>query len=74
MILRADLKEEGIRFFTPDTFFQQLGYMNRPRGYVIPPHNHNAVPRTIEWTQEVLSVMKDAQIPMPPRSSRPAGQ
>ena len=54
MILRADFKAEGIRFFTPDTFSQQLGYMNRPKGYVIPPHDHNAVPRTIEWTQEVL--------------------
>ncbi len=56
MILRADFKAEGIRFFTPDTFSQQLGYMNRPKGYVIPPHDHNAVPRTIEWTQEVLIV------------------
>ena len=56
MILRADFKAEGIRFFTPDTFSQQRGYMNRPKGYVIPPHDHNAVPRTIEWTQEVLIV------------------
>ena len=56
MILRADFKAEGIRFFTPDTFSQQLGYMNRPKGYVSPPHDHNAVPRTIEWTQEVLIV------------------
>ena len=56
MILRADFKDEGIRFFTPDTFSQQLGYMNRPKGYVIPPHDHNAVPRTIEWTQEVLII------------------
>lgn len=56
MILRADFKDEGIRFFTPDTFSQQLGYMNRPKDYVIPPHDHNAVPRTIEWTQEVLII------------------
>ena len=56
MILRADFKDEGIRFFTPDTFSQQLGYMNRPKGYAIPPHDHNAVPRTIEWTQEVLII------------------
>lgn len=56
MILRADFKDEGIQFFTPDTFSQQLGYMNRPKGYVIPPHDHNAVPRTIEWTQEVLII------------------
>ena len=30
--------------------------MNRAAGYVIPPHDHNPVPRTIEWTQEVLFI------------------
>ena len=46
----------GINFFTPDTFSQQLGYMKRPSGYTITPHDHNPVPRTIEWTQEVLFI------------------
>ena len=55
-ILRADFHTEGIRFFTPNEFSQQLGYMNRPRGYVIPPHVHNAVAREVHFTKEVLIV------------------
>lgn len=56
IIIRAEYHADGIQFFTQDTFSQQLGYMNRPQGYVIPPHEHNPVPRTIEWTQEVLFI------------------
>lgn len=56
VILRASYRAEGIRFFTPDSFSQQLGYMNRPRGYVIPPHVHNPVVRSVEYTKEVLFV------------------
>lgn len=56
LIIPASYHAEGIQFFTPDTFSQQLGYMNRPTGYAILPHDHNSVPRTIEWTQEVLFI------------------
>jgi mannose-6-phosphate isomerase-like protein (cupin superfamily) len=56
MILRASYKKEGIHFFTPDSFSQQLGYMKRPVGHVIEPHDHNPVERTVTWTQEVLFV------------------
>lgn len=56
IIIKHDFKEEGIKFFTPDDFSQQLGYMNRPKGYVIQPHVHNAVDRTVTLTQEVLFV------------------
>jgi hypothetical protein len=38
LILRRDFKEDGIKFLTPDSYSQQLGYMNRPEGYVIKPH------------------------------------
>lgn len=55
-ILRANYHAEGIRFFTPDNFSQQLGYMNRPRGYVIPPHVHNSVAREVYFTKEVLFI------------------
>lgn len=54
LILRASYRSEGIQFFTPDDFSQQLGYMNRPQGYVIPPHVHNPVPREVQFTKEVL--------------------
>ena len=54
IILRANYQSSGITFFTPDEFSQQLGYMNRPKGYVIPPHVHNPVPREVHFTKEVL--------------------
>lgn len=56
LILRAEYRAEGIKFFTPDEFSQQLGYMNRPRGYVIPPHVHNPVAREVHFTKEVLFI------------------
>lgn len=56
LILRAGFRADGIRFFTPDDFSQQLGYMNRPRGYVIPPHVHNPVERSVHYTKEVLFI------------------
>jgi hypothetical protein len=30
--------------------------MNRPRGYVIPPHVHNPVAREVHFTKEVLFI------------------
>ncbi len=56
IILRNSFQEPGITFFTNDTDSQQLGYMNRPEGYVIPPHRHNLVPREVHYTQEVLFI------------------
>jgi mannose-6-phosphate isomerase-like protein (cupin superfamily) len=56
LILRSGFRAEGITFFTPDNFSQQLGYMNRPLGYVIPPHVHNPVAREVHFTKEVLFV------------------
>ncbi len=56
VIIRSDYHSEGIEFFTPNTFSQQLGYMNRPSGYTIDPHVHNPVQREVVWTQEVLIV------------------
>ena len=56
IILHAGYRLEGIRFFTPDDFSQQLGYMNRPKGHVIPPHVHNPVAREVYYTKEVLFI------------------
>lgn len=56
VILRTGYREEGIKFFTPGDFSQQLGYMNRPQGYVIPPHVHNPVLREVQFTKEVLFI------------------
>lgn len=56
VILRANFHSEGIEFFTPAYFSQQLGYMNRPQGYIIPPHVHNPVAREVQFTKEVLII------------------
>jgi len=56
IILCADHSGEGIDFFTPNNFSQQLGYMNRPKGYVINPHVHNPVSREVQFTKEVLFI------------------
>lgn len=56
IIIRAEHSKEGIEFFTPEDFSQQLGYMKRPAGYRIPPHMHRHAERTITYTQEVLYV------------------
>ena len=56
LIIRADYEAEGIEFFTPDEFSQQIAYMNRPEDYVIPPHVHNPVARSVAYTKEVLFI------------------
>ncbi len=56
VLLHASYQAEGIQFFTPGDFSQQLGYMNRPQGYVIPPHVHNRVAREVHYTNEVLFI------------------
>ncbi len=58
LIVRSNFSAEGIQFFTPNTYSQQLGYMKRPLGYVIPPHVHNPVRREVEYTKEVLIIRR----------------
>lgn len=58
LIIRKDYHSQGIQFLTDDHSSQQLGYMNRAKGYVIAPHVHNVVPRMVELTQEVLIIRK----------------
>lgn len=54
IIIRASYQKNGIEFFTPGHFSQQLGYMKRSKGYRVPAHVHNAVRREITLTNEVL--------------------
>lgn len=58
IIIRTSFSKEGIEFFTPNNFSQQLAYMNRPAGYKIAPHVHNKVQREVFYTQEVLFIKK----------------
>lgn len=56
LIVRRSFRKDGVEFFTPGTYSQQLGYMKHPSGHVIPPHVHNRVAREVHYTKEVLFV------------------
>ncbi len=56
VIVRREFRKDGIEFFTPGSFSQQIGYMNRPKGYVIAPHVHTPVRREVQYTNEVLFI------------------
>lgn len=56
IIIRSSYQKDGIEFFTDNYSSQQLGYMKRPAGYMIPPHCHNIVRREVHYTQEVLFI------------------
>lgn len=58
ILIRGTFKTEGVKFFTPSDFSQQLGYMSHPKGYKIEPHIHLRVERAITLTQEVLLVKR----------------
>lgn len=56
IIIRAHFEKDGIEFFTPDDFSQQLAYMKRPANYVIASHVHNVLVREVQYSQEVLFI------------------
>ena len=56
IILRYEYHNNGIEFFTPPDFSQQLGYMKRRKGYKIAPHIHKNVQREVKNTSEVLFI------------------
>ena len=56
VILRANYKNDGVKFFTPNDFSQQLGYMNHSKGHIILPHVHNSRTREVYYTKEVLFI------------------
>jgi hypothetical protein len=58
LIIRADYDEPGIKFFTPGSFPQQVGYMKHPQGHKITAHVHNLMMRQVLFTQEVLVVRR----------------
>jgi len=56
IIIKKDFHKDGIEFFTPPEFSQQLAYMKRPKDYIILPHVHNPVQREVFYTKEVLFI------------------
>ena len=58
IIIYAEYHSEGIDFFTPNNFSQQLAYMKHPKDYKIGAHAHKPVPRSVKYTQETLFIRK----------------
>lgn len=56
VIIKAEFKQDRIKFFVPDEYPQQLGYLKHRRGHVIAAHIHKPVLRKITFTQEVLFI------------------
>ena len=58
IIIKKDYSNEGINFFTPNDFPEQIAYMNHKKDTIVKAHVHNAIERTISITQEVLIIKK----------------
>lgn len=58
IIIRRKFQYDGIKFFTPNSYSQQLAFMKHSAGHEILPHVHNKVCRKVLFTQEVLVIRK----------------
>ena len=58
IIIRKDFKNTGIKFFTPNSFSQQLAQMTHKKGKKIDCHYHQKTIRKTVNTQEVLIIKK----------------
>ena len=58
LIVKHTYNENGIHFFTPDDFSQQLAFMRHDVCKMIDPHVHNPVKREVHFTKEVLIIRK----------------
>ena len=58
MIIPVSFNEPGVHFLTPNELSIQVGVMKHPAQKKIKPHIHNPVPRSIEYTQEVLLIRR----------------
>lgn len=58
IVVRSSFSHDGISFFTPPDFSQQLAFMKHPIGKIIAAHTHNNVERTVMHTKETLVIKK----------------
>lgn len=58
ILIPSTYQDDGIQFFTPSEYSQQLAYMHYGAGKEIAPHFHLPVLRQITLTQEVLIIRK----------------
>jgi len=58
IIIKNNYSKDGVEFFTPNDYSQQLAYMSHKKGKKIDAHIHNKVTRDVQLTQEVLVIRK----------------
>ena len=58
IIIPAEYEKDGVEFFTPNNFSQQLAFMSHKKGKIIDAHTHNTVAREVSYTKEVLIIRK----------------
>ena len=58
IIIKSGYSKDGVEFFTPNEYSQQLAYMSHKKGHKIEAHIHNTVIRDVHFTQEVLVIRK----------------
>jgi len=56
IVIRADVRPDGVRFYTADDSSLQVGLLGHRRGDVAQPHIHYPMRRVIVHTMEVLHV------------------
>lgn len=58
IVIKSNYKSDGINFFTPDEFPQQIAYMQHKKDSIVKAHVHNVIERNIFITQETLILKK----------------
>lgn len=58
IIISHEFEKDGIEFFTPGNFSQQLGYMKHQKGDAIQEHIHVLHTREVQITLETLFIKK----------------
>jgi hypothetical protein len=56
IIVRGNIKVEGVEFFTPKEYPFQLGVHLREPGLELKPHSHKEKRRIVEISQEMLHI------------------
>ncbi|MFC2043810.1 hypothetical protein ACFLT8_01180 [Chloroflexota bacterium] len=58
IIINGEYCKDGVEFFTPAEFSQQLGYMKHGKSYKIQEHIHTLQVREVKYTQETLFIKR----------------
>lgn len=58
IVIKSNIDRNETEFLTPNSFFQQVGFIVRRKGDIIKAHYHNRLERKITLTQETLFIKK----------------